>query len=629
MSVKYKLFFCGLLVALSQIIVYFLVSNISLQSQTVTESLHWGNRMQSTLAIIIQSEQRFLLNKQMEEVERVNQSLKSFEVQLDKLNELVSGPELERSLQQIEQTRALYQQHFNDMVAQQLAIGLTPTTGLYGTLRQAVHGVEQQLNTLNNQSALVLLLQLRRAEKDFMLRHQLKYLDKFNNTLAQLNNLLVGSDGKILSSLRVYQNDFKQLVDAQQKLGLDQQSGIRKQTKDVGFELQSLFLGLNSQLNQVAETANQEASDDQENVSFVLITSVTLVGLLVYFIVRSIVGSLDGLRAMMQKVVSDFDLTLRAEESNDEVGAIGRDINELLSHFMEVIGEAKGTVKNLKAEMDLLTDNALTVENGIESQLNETRMAATAASQLHESIAEVAGNSEEAANSAKRTTNNAADGRQQVDLTIDKINQLLNSLEDSATIVKHLEQESNQVGQVLEVIHGIAEQTNLLALNAAIEAARAGEQGRGFAVVADEVRGLAIRTQESTAQITDILKGLQQRTSHIVDQIENCANQGRISAESVGLAGEKLMQITQEIEQVTMMSEQIAAAVSQQTEAASAMSNNMEVIGEIADVSKGNVDQNKDVCGLANSQAIHLNEVVGRFKVSAANSRFAPESELA
>ena len=616
MSVKLKLFLCALLVAASQLTVFLLVSDMSLQSKTVTDALHWGNKLQQNMAVVSQGEQRFLLNKQVREINVVNQALQELKLQLKILGDLSAQMGLAESLAQIEQQRLIYSKHFNALVEKSQHIGLTPKSGLYGTLRDAVHQVEDKLQARNDEAALVLLLQLRRAEKDFMLRHDLKYLTRFNHIHTQLTAQL-SAEPAILTVLGHYLRDFKLLVEAYKTLGLDAKSGMRHHASQARKALQLSLTGLTGQLNGIAERANEVAGEERNKVSLVLLVSVVLVVLFIGIISRSIVRSLNGLRQMMQTVVGGFDLTFRAPEGKDEIGAIGRDINQLLSHFMTVIAEAKQAAEQLNGDMALLADNAHATKSGIATQLDQTRQAASAATQLHESIAEVADNTEFAANSAKQTTVNAAAGREQVDRTISEINQLMTSLDSSATIVQLLEQESSEVSQVMDVIDGIAEQTNLLALNAAIEAARAGEHGRGFAVVADEVRSLASRTQESTAQITEIINGLQQRTGHIVEHINRCRHQGVVSVESVGLAGEKLVQISQEIEQVTSMSEQIAVAINQQSEAASAMSSNMGVIGEIADMSNRSVDENHVACESANQRANRLSGVVGQFKVLA------------
>jgi methyl-accepting chemotaxis protein len=570
------------------------------------------------MAVMSRSEQAFLLTKQLDEAEKVVKASNQFAEQLGSISRLAAGFGLDQTLAQMVALQRIHQQHFNQLVKASQTIGLDPKSGLYGTLRSAVHKAEKQLYGLDDETALILLLQLRRAEKDFMLRHQLKYSDKFDQIFIQLLAHLPNKDSPISQALDHYQRDFKALVQAWQYLGLDSDSGLRVKLAKADEALQHNLTLLTGQLDQVATNSGEAADAEQSKISMILLVSAVIVVVFIHLISQSIIRSLAALATMMDVACRDFDLTLRAPTPNDEVGAIGSDINRLLGHFMIVIGEAKITCEQLSAKMDLLAGNAQQAKAGIDLQLEETQMAVSAASQMHQSIAEVADNTALAANSAKQTTKNATAGREQVQRTISEIHGLVSSLEDSTTIVKLLEQESREVSKVLDVILAIAEQTNLLALNAAIEAARAGEHGRGFAVVADEVRGLAIRTEESTKQITQIIHSLQQRTVHIVGQIESCRLQGSVSAQSVGLAGQQLLRITNEIEQVTTMNQQIAVAVNQQTHAANVMSNNMEMISDIADKSTHHADENHYTCELVNQQTNRLNSVIGQFKVKGA-----------
>jgi methyl-accepting chemotaxis protein len=228
----------------------------------------------------------------------------------------------------------------------------------------------------------------------------------------------------------------------------------------------------------------------------------------------------------------------------------------------------------------------------------------------------VAHNTELAVDNAKQTADNAQQGRRQMNKTTSEIECLVRNLEDSAATVEILERESQQISTVMDVIQGIAEQTNLLALNAAIEAARAGEQGRGFAVVADEVRSLATRTKESTAQITRIIEDSQHRTFTIVKQIDQCREQGALSAKSVGLVGEHLLKIIEGIDGVTAMSQQIATTVNHHDQASVKMCQTMAAIKDIADEANHYAEQEHNVCCLVNRQTEDLNLLLKRFLIS-------------
>jgi methyl-accepting chemotaxis protein len=202
-----------------------------------------------------------------------------------------------------------------------------------------------------------------------------------------------------------------------------------------------------------------------------------------------------------------------------------------------------------------------------------------------------------------------------VEQSIEKITLLAKQLTASAAVVAELERDSVTIGSVLDVIRGIADQTNLLALNAAIEAARAGEQGRGFAVVADEVRSLAIRTQKSTQEITSIISTLQTRTRSIVDLMQESQQQGRESVEQASIAGEVLRQITSDVTNIMDMSTQIAAAIEEQSMVAAEVNKNVVVIRDIADESSHAAEKNAAASEDVRVRAKALNEAVSQFSL--------------
>ena len=192
---------------------------------------------------------------------------------------------------------------------------------------------------------------------------------------------------------------------------------------------------------------------------------------------------------------------------------------------------------------------------------------------------------------------------------------LAEQLVGSAAVITELERDSITIGSVLDVIKGIADQTNLLALNAAIEAARAGEQGRGFAVVADEVRTLALRTQTSTQEISSIISTLQTRTHSIVELMQESQQQGMESAEQATIAGDILRTITNDVINIMDMSTQIAAAIEEQSMVAAEVGKNVVVIRDIADESSHAAEENASASEEVRVRAQTLHEAVSQFRV--------------
>jgi methyl-accepting chemotaxis protein len=242
-------------------------------------------------------------------------------------------------------------------------------------------------------------------------------------------------------------------------------------------------------------------------------------------------------------------------------------------------------------------------------------MVATAATQMQATIQDISHNTEAAAHKAESTNISALEGRREVDSTVARISELSISLGGASEVVSQLEKDGETIGSVLDVIRGIAEQTNLLALNAAIEAARAGEQGRGFAVVADEVRSLAQRTQESTQEIESIISTLQQRTQQVVGLMQQCRTQGDASSAQATKAGDLLQSITEDVQNIMDMSTQIATAIDEQNLVASEVNKNVVKIRDIAEQATEHASKNANTSEEVSEQAKVLHDAIAKFKV--------------
>lgn len=273
------------------------------------------------------------------------------------------------------------------------------------------------------------------------------------------------------------------------------------------------------------------------------------------------------------------------------------------------------SVATINTSCKHVSENAMLASEGVAQQLNETDMVATAITEMGATIDEIAKTTELAALKAGKTHDNAQSGQLEVEQTIHKIQSLAEQLNSSASVVDELERDSETIGSVLDVIRGIAEQTNLLALNAAIEAARAGEQGRGFAVVADEVRSLAMRTQSSTQEIANIIQTLQSRTRSIVQLMDASQKQGSESAEQAAAAGALLKLINNDVRNIMDMSTQIAAAIEEQSMVAAEVNKNVVVIRDIAEESSKAADANASASDELKAQAEYLYRAVSNFKI--------------
>ncbi|WP_372940816.1 methyl-accepting chemotaxis protein [Shewanella sp.] len=508
---------------------------------------------------------------------------------------------------------------FKEVVALKLAIGLTPETGLYGDLRAAVKKVETLLSQHNEEALMVNMLQLRRSEKDFMLRRDIKYVQAFDQGIIsflsqlQASSLTFDQKQEITADIKNYQVNFSNLVNKEMQFGLTDNDGIMATLRDTIHQTDEDTIVLRQQTLAEISAGKNQAFVIGLSI-FLLITVALIISTLL--IIRSIIKPVQSITSVMVSIEQSKNLSMRCDESgDDELALVAKHFNRMVMTFQALIQQVNESVTAMNASCHDLSRNAITASEGVLRQVNETDMVATAVTEMGATIDEIAQNTELAATKASQTHDNAQAGQQGVEQTISKINLLAKQLTDSAAVVSELERDSVTIGSVLDVIRGIAEQTNLLALNAAIEAARAGEQGRGFAVVADEVRSLAMRTQSSTQQITTIISTLQERTRSIVELMQDSQLQGRQSAEQAAIAGEVLRQITSDVTNIMDMSTQIAAAIEEQSMVAAEVNKNVVVIRDIADESSQAAKENAAASEDVRIRAKALNEAVSQFKV--------------
>jgi methyl-accepting chemotaxis protein len=254
-------------------------------------------------------------------------------------------------------------------------------------------------------------------------------------------------------------------------------------------------------------------------------------------------------------------------------------------------------------------------QQGMSQQRSETEQVATAMNEMAATIQEVARNAAEAANAAQQADTESQTGNRVVGATVESIDALAREVEKAADVIQKLQQDTDGIGKVLEVIRGIAEQTNLLALNAAIEAARAGEQGRGFAVVADEVRTLASHTQESTAEIQQMVERLQGRAAEAVKVMIEGRSRAEASVGQAAKAGSSLDAITNAVARINDMNTQIASAAEEQTTVAEEVNRSIVSISGVASQCSEGCNQTAGASQQLASLAADMQSLVGQFRV--------------
>ncbi len=337
--------------------------------------------------------------------------------------------------------------------------------------------------------------------------------------------------------------------------------------------------------------------------------------LLAYFTITGISKAVGQVEHAARRL-ADGDLGARVDySSRDELGRIADAFNKMAGTFHDAINEVKDSVTQLASAAEETSAVTTQTNAGISQQLSETSQVATAMNEMSATVQEVARNAVEAAAAAKEADATFDEGKKVVDKVISAIGELAGEVESAANVIQELELESKNIGSVLDVIKSIAEQTNLLALNAAIEAARAGEQGRGFAVVADEVRTLAGRTQDSTQEIEEMISRLQAGTNNAVKVMASGKEITQVGVEQAAAAGEALQTINAAVERISGMNTQIASAAEEQSTVTEEINRSVTSINEVAEQSSIGAQQTAAASDDLAKLAEQLKALVERFKV--------------
>ena len=307
--------------------------------------------------------------------------------------------------------------------------------------------------------------------------------------------------------------------------------------------------------------------------------------------------------------------------SKDELASLTAAINKMQRSLAEMLQSVASNAEQVASASEEISANATQSANSAETQKDQVNQIATAMQQMSATVRDVSGNSSRAADLARQASQTAREGGGIVEHTLSCMQALAAFVHESSAKVQELGSRSDQIGKIIGVIHDIADQTNLLALNAAIEAARAGEQGRGFAVVADEVRKLAERTSKATKEIADMIQAIQAETRIAVEKMQSGTVQVEKGVETTNRAGESLKQIIGQAQHVGDMVAQIATAVTEQSSATEQVNASMEQISKLVAESSNGAQQSADACGQLSRSALDMQEVVSHFKLAAGDHK--------
>ena len=434
---------------------------------------------------------------------------------------------------------------------------------------------------------------------------------------------LVSSDGKILvhpdkalamKALKdVYPQDTPAISSAMSEIQVDGKTRIVTFTPIKGLASVNWYIGLSVD----KEKAYSMLSEFRTSAVVATIIAVAIIIALLGMLIRILIQPLHVMtRAMADIADGEGDLTKRLTiQNNDEFGTLGTAFNRFVERIhgsIREVSSATGQVNEVALRVVAASNSSMF---NSDQQASRTSSVAAAINQLGAAAQEIARNAAQASSQASDARSLAEDGQQVVDRSIVAMNQLSSMLSASSSNIESLNSKTVNIGQILEVITSISQQTNLLALNAAIEAARAGEAGRGFAVVADEVRNLAHRTQESAQQVQTMIEELQVGARESVSTMSDSQRHSQDSVEIANLAGERLNSVTLRIGEIDGMNQSVATATEEQTAVVESINVDITEINTLNQEGVENLQSTLRACSDLEQQAARLKQLVGSFRI--------------
>ncbi|WP_434998383.1 methyl-accepting chemotaxis protein [Vibrio scophthalmi] len=429
-----------------------------------------------------------------------------------------------------------------------------------------------------------------------------KEIDK----LVELGNQWLSSYEALLANP---QSDWIPIYQQNKQVYEEQFVATRKQLNVVKDQIDAKKLEMQSDVSKAAEKG--ELWLQLGTLVVILLAIATC-----FILIRAIVKPIEDIQLAMREIASgegDLNQTIESK-SNDEIGQLAKSFNQFVSKIRATIQQVVATNSSVRTELSGLVAISQTIASQTTQQQQESELVSTAVSEMQATSGVVSDNANEAANASQNANLEVQSTNQTLDKTVSSIRDLAADIEKASGVIHDLDADVGNIASVLDVIRGIAEQTNLLALNAAIEAARAGEQGRGFAVVADEVRSLASRTQQSTGEIHNMIEKLQQGAQQAVSVMESSRHSSESTIESAGQASQSLQAILTAISSMSDMNTHIAAAAVQQSEVSEQVTENIVRIAtnssEVVDI----VGQAEHKIDSLNQQCEQLDQLVAQFK---------------
>ncbi|KAA0975353.1 methyl-accepting chemotaxis protein [Pseudomonas sp. ANT_J28] len=422
------------------------------------------------------------------------------------------------------------------------------------------------------------------------------------------------------TTLDSYMEDQNQMLELSRQNKLDEMrtlinTRIKDGTDQMGEQLNKLVAFNNTYAKTAATEAGEHYSNAVTGIIAVAVTAALMTVLLAWLLTRSIVTPLNRALQAAENIAGGNLTKIIDIDGKDEPARLLGALSTMQTNLRKTIEQIAGSATQLGAAAEELSTVTQEASRGLQQQNNEIEQAATAVNEMTAAVEEVARNAVSTSEASNQSTQAAREGRDRVVETVGAIQTMTHDVQNTSVMIEGLAAQGRDIGKVLDVIRAIAEQTNLLALNAAIEAARAGEAGRGFAVVADEVRALAHRTAQSTQEIEKMVAGIQNGTGQAVSSMQQSNQRTQSTLEMARAAGVALEQITQSILLINERNLVIASASEEQAQVSREVDRNLVNIRDLATQSAAGANQTSAATHELSRLAVDLNAMVARFVI--------------